>query len=1382
VTNDAPPTITLRIERPGRPDETRTFSAARVLVGRETGDIVLGDPESSALHAEIDCSTGAVVVRDLGSKNGTWRDDARLPQFALFVGQSFRCGATTLTLTASASPLGAVPGRTVLSGDRTVAPTFTPPPLSAAPIPPGRPTMDEIDAATTMPFGTRPSSTGTLPGEQSSAPRPVPSSSSATLPFRPTVGPSSTMPTNIPLPGLGESAPVLHRDTQTGPPDGPTPPSIDATKVGPPEPAELVATGPDVTAIAPPSSTTLVAPLVQPSSGTEIAPLVHRTEPVPPRVHATEPVPPQVHATEPTPTPGLRPPVANALIKPGGNRSGKTGPTPVIAAPRRRPSLALAAKIAGVVALVAALGGAIWWAVVAFGHRAPALASAVARELPDTSLAFVAMASPRTQIELFGDELPTAARDEAKQAFGFDPFALASWEERGVDVDAPVGIALLGVDPPTLAVSFGVRDAAKLRESLPAVIAAATGGTAPTITDRSFGDVQGMWIESPKPTAMLVRDGRLVAIFGAETAEASVVTHHAEKLAKLERGHTLADREGFAELVREPGDPVLFVYVDGISARSAIPIGQAELIGLRMAFAEIDAAAVVLSRDGPRLHLGMQTVVREGSQAQKYVADAQRSGRLLDRVPGPALAVADVAFASEPAIQAMVSMASLAGVWDDVEKEFRAATQLDLRVDVLDNLTGELGGALWRMPSKPGADDFATGAWIGVKDSTKAAAAAAKLVELPNRFGMGVPTVEKVGSTDVHVLTIAGIKIQTFVAHEAVWFAFGSTDAREIVEGPGKNVRTAARTDEMREALEPGGTLAGFFDIRSFLGAIDPLISESDKKEKAELEPILAPLEAITARSETKKRTTWVRLTLHTSGKDALGEMVRSTMKVTGEKFTRQLQRSQRLARCAALAEHLIALGKTDTSRSIPEFELRYDVHDKCVDQASLKAIECALAAKSFAEVARCSEGEVALLPEEAEPIPVPYIDDIWPNTKGEPSDSGRPRADVNYAVDVGPEPQTRGNADALVTIVEFGDFQCPHCRQVSATVDQVLSKHGPEVRVVFRHLPLALHPEAKNAAKAALAAARQEKFWAMHDKLFDRQFELAPDKYRVYAGEIGLDLAKFDTDFADPALDRRIDEDLAVAAKFGATGTPSFFINGRFISGAQPIEVFDALVREEMERARKFVERRGNTRKRLYDDMIARFAPEVLKSAAVAVPHDSGERFTIPTDGLPKKGAASFARITLVECGDFDCPYCQRATKTIDRVLTDYPSQVSFFFAHNPLSFHPTAEAAARAAVAADKQGKFWEMHDKLFAEQDKRTETDFLAFARELKLDEDKFKTDMAAAETAKLVADQRKLCQDNRATGTPSFFVNGRLLEGAQPYETFKAILDKEVAGGI
>jgi protein-disulfide isomerase len=118
----------------------------------------------------------------------------------------------------------------------------------------------------------------------------------------------------------------------------------------------------------------------------------------------------------------------------------------------------------------------------------------------------------------------------------------------------------------------------------------------------------------------------------------------------------------------------------------------------------------------------------------------------------------------------------------------------------------------------------------------------------------------------------------------------------------------------------------------------------------------------------------------------------------------------------------------------------------------------------------------------------------------------------------------------------------------------------------------------------------------------------------------------------------------------------------------------------------------------------------------------------------------------------------------------------------HLPLAHHAGAEPAARAAVAADAQGKFWEMHDLLYLESEARSDADFERFAKSLKLDVDKFKAAMTDPATAKVVADQRKVCNDNGATGTPTFFINGRRVEGSLPYDTFKAVVDSALSGGI
>jgi protein-disulfide isomerase len=174
------------------------------------------------------------------------------------------------------------------------------------------------------------------------------------------------------------------------------------------------------------------------------------------------------------------------------------------------------------------------------------------------------------------------------------------------------------------------------------------------------------------------------------------------------------------------------------------------------------------------------------------------------------------------------------------------------------------------------------------------------------------------------------------------------------------------------------------------------------------------------------------------------------------------------------------------------------------------------------------------------------------------------PDPSKRYTVDSGSAP-IRGGKDAQVTIVEFSDFQCPFCSRVNPTLAQINQTYGDKVKVAFKHLPLRIHPDAPAAHAAAESAHRQGKFWEMHDKIFANQREIKPDKLREYAKEIGLDLEKFDKDVVSPDVKKRVDSDSQEADKLGVSGTPAFFINGRYLSGAQPFESFKKLIDEEL-------------------------------------------------------------------------------------------------------------------------------------------------------------------------------------------------------------------------
>jgi protein-disulfide isomerase len=137
------------------------------------------------------------------------------------------------------------------------------------------------------------------------------------------------------------------------------------------------------------------------------------------------------------------------------------------------------------------------------------------------------------------------------------------------------------------------------------------------------------------------------------------------------------------------------------------------------------------------------------------------------------------------------------------------------------------------------------------------------------------------------------------------------------------------------------------------------------------------------------------------------------------------------------------------------------------------------------------------------------------------------------------------GPADAKVTIVEFSDFQCPYCARAADVTHKVREKYGDKVHFVFRNFPLSFHQNAKPAAKAAMAAHAQGKFWEFHDKLFANQQKLDQSSFDTYAQEAGLDVAKFHTAQQDSSNSDRIESDMKLGEEVAVQGTPTMFVNG---------------------------------------------------------------------------------------------------------------------------------------------------------------------------------------------------------------------------------------------
>jgi protein-disulfide isomerase len=159
-----------------------------------------------------------------------------------------------------------------------------------------------------------------------------------------------------------------------------------------------------------------------------------------------------------------------------------------------------------------------------------------------------------------------------------------------------------------------------------------------------------------------------------------------------------------------------------------------------------------------------------------------------------------------------------------------------------------------------------------------------------------------------------------------------------------------------------------------------------------------------------------------------------------------------------------------------------------------------------------------------------------------------------------------KGSEKAAVTIVKFEDFQCPFCKQVQPTFNELLSRYNGKVRLIHKDLPLeSLHPQARQAAEAARCAYEQGKFWEYHDKLYANSPKASADNLKSYAKEVGLNVDSFDGCFASGKYKAVVQTDLNEGTQLGLSGTPTFFINGREISGNQPLEAFEAIIDEEL-------------------------------------------------------------------------------------------------------------------------------------------------------------------------------------------------------------------------
>jgi protein-disulfide isomerase len=401
--------------------------------------------------------------------------------------------------------------------------------------------------------------------------------------------------------------------------------------------------------------------------------------------------------------------------------------------------------------------------------------------------------------------------------------------------------------------------------------------------------------------------------------------------------------------------------------------------------------------------------------------------------------------------------------------------------------------------------------------------------------------------------------------------------------------------------------------------------------------------------------------------------------------------------------------------------------------------------------------------------LPAPAGGEAAPPPQAAPQPAAQPPSEYRE-VPLRADDPARGPADAKLTVVLFSDFQCPFCARVEPSLAQLEQAFPGKVRIVWKHQPLPMHPQALPAALAAEAAREQGKFWPMHAKLFAGQQALSPETISRAAKDAGLDGRRFDQALKAKKGEARIQEDQKLAGQVGANGTPTMFFNCRQVVGAQPFERLRAVAEEELKKADQAAAKGLTGYAALCKANVAA-APAQAPQAA-AVPASIELRPDDPVRGNPK------APVTIVLFSDFQCPFCARVGPTLDEAVRTYGDKVRIVWKHQPLSFHPNALPAAKAAEAAREQGKFWQMHDRLFSSQRELSDAAYERIARELGLDMRRFDAALRSGKGEARIQDDQKLAARIGAQATPTMFVNGEKVEGAVPFATLKAVIDRKL----
>ena len=366
------------------------------------------------------------------------------------------------------------------------------------------------------------------------------------------------------------------------------------------------------------------------------------------------------------------------------------------------------------------------------------------------------------------------------------------------------------------------------------------------------------------------------------------------------------------------------------------------------------------------------------------------------------------------------------------------------------------------------------------------------------------------------------------------------------------------------------------------------------------------------------------------------------------------------------------------------------------------------------------------------------------------------------------------GPADALVTIVEVTDYECPFCKRAEDTLSTLREKHPGEIRVSVIEGPLPMHPRAEALALAALAVAARDPnaFPAMHARLFDAKGARTDAELSGLAGELGISKSVFESALGGNGPREALGRAQLLAKDLHVRGTPAFFVNGRAVYGAQPLATFEALVNEELAHGRALMAA-GVKKSAIYDAVLAeaRANPAPFENADDDAPTMVPEARGV--GGSPYLGSPD-AKVTITLFTDLECPYCARLDARLRDLVAKRPD-VRVVLRHSPLPMHEGAPLAAKGALAAEAQGKLGAFTALVFANAHGIERASLVEHARAAGLDVPRFVRDLDADWTTDRLATDQALAKKLGVRGTPTTFVEEERIVGAQPLASFERAID-------